>query len=376
VTTTTTGTRRAIGLMSGTSMDGIDAAVIETDGERVSWCGPARTFPYDAELRRRLEAAIRAPDHQPGELAALERDLTDAHADAVEALLHELLADRRPVDLVGLHGHTLVHRPKEGLTHQLGDGHRLAGRLGIDVAFDVRSADVAAGGEGAPFASAYHRALAKDLAKPVAVLNLGGVGNVTWIGPGSAASVGDDALSAFDTGPGNGLLDDWVRRHTSKGYDEGGRLAASGTVDENRLDRLLAHPYFERRPPKSLDRLDFTLDAVEGLSLADGAATLAAFTTRSVARAREHLAAPPRRWLVTGGGRHNATIMAMLAELLAVPVEPIEAIGADGDALEAQAFAFLAVRSVRRLPLSFPGTTGVPAPTCGGRLARAETAGR
>ncbi|MGH6903843.1 MAG: anhydro-N-acetylmuramic acid kinase [Geminicoccaceae bacterium] len=357
---------RVIGLMSGTSMDGIDVAVIETDGERIGWSGPANTLPYAPALRARLDRAVRGTERSPAELADLERDLTDAHAAAVEAVLPALPQERRQVDLVGLHGHTLFHRPEQRRTCQLGDGQRLADRLGIDVVYDFRSADVAAGGQGAPLAPVYHQALAAALERPVAILNLGGVGNVTWIG--------DGAPIAFDTGPGNALLDDWVRARADRPYDVDGRIAAAGRIDEARLAVLLAHPYFEQAPPKSLDRLDFTLAPVEGLELEDGAATLAAFSARAVARAQAHLPAPPLRWLVTGGGRHNATLMAMLAEVLGVPVAPIETIGADGDALEAQAFAFLAVRSVRGLPISFPGTTGAPVPLCGGRLARAGEA--
>ena len=233
--------------------------------------------------------------------------------------------------------------------------------LGIDVVYDFRSADVAAGGQGAPLAPVYHRALAATLARPLAILNLGGVGNVTWIGEGEPI--------AFDTGPGNGLIDDWVRARADRPYDEGGRIAAAGRIDEARVADMLAHSYFDRPSPKSLDRLDFTLAPVEGLGLEDGAATLAAFTARAVRRAEEHFPTPARRWLVTGGGRHNATLMRMLADALPAPVEPIEAIGADGDALEAQAFAFLAVRTLRGLPISFPATTGAPRPLGGGRLA-------
>jgi anhydro-N-acetylmuramic acid kinase len=353
---------RAVGLMSGTSMDGIDVAVIETDGERVGWMGPARTVPYPSPVRARLDEAVRAPERPADELAALARDLTDAHATAVEALVGALPPDRQPIHLVGFHGHTLVHRPAERRTCQLGDGQRLANRLGIDVVYDFRAADVAAGGQGAPLAPVYHQALAAGLAPPVAILNLGGVANLTWISEG--------ALSAFDTGPGNALIDDWVRARTGQPYDDDGRIAASGRIDDARLAILLAHPYFEQAPPKSLDRLDFTLAPVDSLGLEDGAATLTAFTARAVARAVAHLPAPPARWLVTGGGRRNATLMRMLEEALCVPVAPIEAVGADGDALEAQAFAFMAVRSVRELPISFPTTTGVPEPLCGGRLAR------
>jgi anhydro-N-acetylmuramic acid kinase len=354
---------RAIGLMSGTSMDGIDVAAIETDGERVAWMGPSSTVPYARALRTRLDRAVRDPEGAANDLPGLARDLTDAHAAAVEAFLPRLPAARRRVDVVGFHGHTLFHRPAERRTCQLGDGERLAARLGIDVVYDFRSADVAAGGQGAPLAPVYHAALAAALERPIAMLNLGGVGNVTWIG--------EHDLIAFDTGPGNGLIDDWVRARTERPFDEDGRIAAAGRVDAGRLATLLAHPYFDRPPPKSLDRLDFPMAPVEGLGLEDGAATLAAFTARAVARAKEHLPAAPRRWLVTGGGRRNATLMRMLADALSVPVEPIEAIGADGDALEAQAFAFMAVRALLGLPISFPGTTGVPAPMSGGRLARA-----
>jgi anhydro-N-acetylmuramic acid kinase len=354
--------------MSGTSMDGVDVAALETDGETVSWTGPSVTVPYDSAVRARLDRAVRAPDGPGHDHGGLERDLTDAHAAAVEAFLPALPTARRRVDVVGFHGHTLFHRPAEHRTWQLGNGQRLAVRLGIDVVFDFRSADVAAGGQGAPLAPVYHRALAAALEKPVAILNLGGVGNVTWIGEGEPI--------AFDTGPGNGLIDDWVRARTGRPYDGDGRIAAAGRVDETRLARMLAHSYFDQPPPKSLDRLDFTLAAVEGLGLEDGAATLAAFTVRAVARACEHLPARPKRWLITGGGRHNATLMRMLAHALAVPVEPIEAIGADGDALEAQAFAFLAVRSLRGMPISFPATTGAPRPLCGGRLARARREAR
>jgi anhydro-N-acetylmuramic acid kinase len=357
---------RVIGLMSGTSMDGVDVAAIETDGEGVSWTGPSVTVPYAPALRARLDRAVRDPA-AADDLAALVVDLTDAHAAAVEAFVPALPANRRRVDLVGFHGHTLFHRPARRQTCQLGDGERLAARLGIDVVYDFRSADVAAGGQGAPLAPVYHRALAAALAKPVAVLNLGGVGNVTW--------VGKRELIAFDTGPGNGLIDDWVRARTDRPYDPDGRIAAAGRIDETRLAELLAHPYFDRPPPKSLDRLAFALAPIDGLGLEDGAATLAAFTAGAVARAREHLPEPPERWLVTGGGRRNPTLMRMLADALGVAVEPIEAIGADGDALEAQAFAFMAVRSVRGLPISFPKTTGVPEPLCGGRLARATRGG-
>jgi anhydro-N-acetylmuramic acid kinase len=334
--------------------------LIETDGERIAAFGPKLTVPYDDDLRERLRGVLGGT----GPVAKVERALTEAHASVVRRLLDANGIAPDTVGVIGFHGHTILHRPQDGRTWQIGDGALLARLTGIDVVCDFRRGDVAAGGEGAPFAPLYHAALAGDLARPVAVLNLGGVGNVTWIGA-------DRPPIAFDTGPGNALIDDWVRRHTGRPYDDGGALGRAGRVDAAVLARLLDNPYFDRKPPKSLDRLDFDLAAVEGLSVPDGAATLAAFTCQAVARGLAHLPAAPRRWLVTGGGRHNAALMQGLRAALGVPVEPVEAAGWDGDALEAQAFAFLAVRSLGGLPLSLPTTTGVPNPTTGGRLFRA-----
>ncbi|MCK8784107.1 anhydro-N-acetylmuramic acid kinase [Roseomonas sp. NAR14] len=361
---------RTIGLMSGTSLDGVDAAWIETDGERIGRIGPALTLPYDAalrdDLRRLLDLAPSLPPADPF-LAGCVRRLTERHAEAVAAI-------GEAADLVGFHGQTILHRPGEGLTWQVGDAALLAARCGLPVAHDFRSADVAAGGQGAPLAPALHAALARDLPKPVAVLNLGGVGNVTWIGEGGAGE--HEALVAFDTGPANGPLDDWAKRHTGEDCDRDGALALAGTPDAAVLGRLLAHPYLAAPPPKSLDRLDFgralAAAGLEALSPADGAATLVAFSAGAVAAAARHLPSPPRRWLVCGGGRRNPAMLRALGAALAAPVEPVEAVGWDGDALEAQAFGLLAARVARGLPLSFPGTTGVPSPWPGGRIARPE----
>jgi anhydro-N-acetylmuramic acid kinase len=346
---------RAVGLMSGTSLDGIDAAIVVTDGERMSETGLARTTPYDPAFRERLRAALGRPEAP----AALVRELTEAHAAAVRELLAAAKLTASDIDVVGFHGHTIWPRPGEGVTHQIGDGALLADLLGIDVVNDFRSADVAAGGEGAPLAPLYHAALARDLDKPVAVLNLGGVANLTWIGE-------DEDLLAFDTGPGVGLIDDWCARRAGCAFDEGGKLASAGRVDQMIVARMLEHSYFDRPAPKSLDRLDFTLDAVAALSVEDGAATLAAFTAACVARGTALFPRLPRRVLVTGGGRHNPALMMALRRALAGAVAPVESVGWDGDALEAQAFGFLAVRSLRGLPLSLPGTTGCAAPTPGG----------
>jgi anhydro-N-acetylmuramic acid kinase len=351
--------RRAIGLMSGTSLDGIDVAMIETDGRERVVTGPALTIPYPADFRERLRSVLGGV----GPVGAIEAELTGLHAAAVEQFFA-----RHPgaiVDIVGLHGHTILHRPAERRTWQLGDGATLARRLGIDVVADFRSADVAAGGEGAPLAPLFHAALAAALPKPLAVLNLGGVANVTFIGAGG---IGDADILAFDTGPGNALIDDWVRRHTGAAADHDGALAAAGRASEAHVARFLQRPFFARKPPKSLDRDDFRDAVPEGLSVEDGAATLTEMTAAAVAAGCRHFPVPAREWLVCGGGRHNPTLIAALARRLGAAVRPVEAVGWNGDALEAQAFAYLAVRSIAGLPLSLPSTTGVPRPTTGGRL--------
>ncbi len=353
---------RAIGLMSGTSLDGVDAAVIDTDGERVAGFGPSLTLPYPPALRATLRrlidraAADALPPTDPELLAATEA-LTLRHAEAVAAL-------DTPCDLVGFHGQTILHRPAQRLTWQIGDPALLARATDTPVAWDFRTADVAAGGQGAPLAPLFHAALARDLPGPLAILNLGGVANLTWLGPTAGA---DRQILACDTGPGNAALDDWALRHTGLPVDQDGALARAGHPHEPTLARLLTHPFFSRTPPKSLDRQDFAtpLDRLD-LSPADGAATLTEFTARAVAATL--LPEPPRRWLVCGGGRHNPALMDALRRALPGTVEAVETLGWDGDALEAQCFGFLAARVARGLPLSLPGTTGVPEPCPGGRI--------
>lgn len=348
---------RVIGLMSGTSLDGVDAAWIETDGERVGAFGPALTLPYAPALRADLRAILdRAPGlsaHDPA-LLQVTRRLTEAHVAAVRAL-------GCPCDLIGFHGQTILHRPDQRRTWQIGDARLLADAIGVPVAHDFRSADIAAGGEGAPLVPVFHAALAGDMPKPLAILNIGGVANVTFLGS-------DGSMAACDTGPGNALLDDWVMRHTGRSFDADGALAQAGQVDEALVTRWLSNSYFDRPLPKSLDRLSFNamLGEMDGMTAADGAATLAAFTARAVACT--HLPERPRQWLVAGGGRHNRALMAALAEVLAVPVEPVESVGWQGDFLEAQCFAHLAMRVRRGLPLSYPSTTGVPRPMTGGAM--------
>jgi anhydro-N-acetylmuramic acid kinase len=355
----------ALGAMSGTSMDGVDAAMLLTDGEVVIDFGPAAYRPYSPAERRAIAAAQGRWPGEPGVAGA---------AAVVEAAHAELLGRFEGAELVGFHGQTLAHEPRGRGTHQAGDGAVLAAALGLPVVWDFRSADVALGGEGAPLAPFFHFALARRMAAgPVAFLNLGGVGNLTWADPGAEAPEAPGALLAFDTGPGNAPLDDLMRRRRGAARDEDGRLAASGRVEAGVIAAFLGSPFFARRPPKSLDRNAFSglADAVAGLSDADAAATLTAAAAAAAAEGMAHLPARPARLYVTGGGRLNPVMMAMLAALLPdVAVAPVEDAGFDGDMLEAQAFAHLAVRVARGLPTSAPGTTGVPAAVGGGRLSR------
>ena len=364
----------SIGLMSGTSQDGVDVALIDTDGETIAQFGATACRPYTkAErtlLRRATAAATNLTERtaRPGVVAEAERLVNDAHAEAVQVFMDTNGLKAGSVAVVGFHGQTLLHRPERGLTVQIGNGPALAARLGIPVVYDFRAADVAAGGQGAPLAPIYHRALVRRLGRqtPIAVLNIGGVANVTFID--------GDELIACDTGPGNALLDDFLRLRTGHPLDTDGRAAAAGAVDEATVARLLGHPFFALPPPKSLDRNDFrgfVGDTLDGIGSEDGAATLTALTAAAVARIVPHLPRAPEAWIVAGGGARNPTLMRMLAERLApARIESAHEAGWSIDSLEAQAFAFLAVRSLRRLPITFPGTTGAPRPLTGGVLAR------
>jgi anhydro-N-acetylmuramic acid kinase len=351
----------AIGVISGTSMDGIDVALIESDGQAELRTGPAATFAYPPEVVERLRSVVANLSEAQAPQLELERLVTDAHVAAVEAFLDRFAMARERVALIGLHGQTILHRPRAGLTRQLCDGARAAAALGIDVISDFRSADVKAGGEGAPLAPIYHAAMAAGLERPLMILNWGGVGNVTYLGP-------DGEIIAFDTGPANALIDDFLAVRRGLAYDKDGALGESGRVDPDALALLMRDPYFDRPAPKSLDRNHFSAAAacVKHLADADGAATLSAFTVESTAAALAHVPQAPARWLVGGGGRRNANLMRRLKERLKVEVEPVEAIGFDGDSIEAQCFAYLALRSRRGLPISFPTTTGAPRPMTGG----------
>ena len=363
---------RAIGLMSGTSMDGIDVALVETDGADIIQRGPASTVAYPPEFRALLARAVGEAsglsDRRTrfGCLGDAERELTERHVDAVVQFLASHGLTPESIDIIGFHGQTVLHRPHQRLSVQLGDGDLLAARTGIDVMYDLRGADVASGGQGAPLVPIYHRALAARLHdRPIAFLNIGGVANVTWIGRG-----GD--LLAFDTGPGNGMVNDLMLQRCGVPHDEDGRMAAEGRAHDDYVTQYLRHSYFGEPPPKSLDRKAFLLELVDGLDVRDAAATLTAFTAAAIASARAHFPEQPAMWVVCGGGRKNRALMGMIAANVENAVVPSEAIGIDGDSLEAAAWAYLAVRALRRLPITFPGTTGVPEPMTGGVLARAK----
>ncbi len=347
---------RVIGLMSGTSLDGVDVALLRTDGEGHIEREGFLTVPYDENLRAEIRLCFgAAPGQQAAKVKTMERALTLVHAHAV----HKLLATRNlqptDIDLIGFHGQTIAHAPEKGYTCQIGDGGLLATLTGIQVVNDFRAADVKAGGQGAPLVPVYHQALAAALEKPVVFLNIGGVANVTYVGQ-------NGELIAFDTGPGNALIDDWMLKKTGRTFDVDGKIALSGKVDEPIVKKFLADPFFTAPPPKSVDRDAFASRAWKHLNLADGAATLASFTVQSIIKAAQYFPVPPQRWLVAGGGRHNKFLMKQLQANISVPVVPITMTWAALTAMRPRrkAFAYLAVRSVRgpRLPLKLPDDHG------------------
>ena len=390
----------ALGLMSGTSMDGVDAAVIRTDGRQVVECVAFESASYPPRFRQQIAACLNRRDDPDALLAETAHGLTQIHANLVKSF-------DVPIDLIGFHGQTIWHDPAQRKTLQVGNAQFLANMTGIPVVYDFRSKDMAHGGQGAPLIPVYHRALVQSLVsdeqgverpsgrptaaqevrssegnedvnrsselrapaeglrpvsdKRVAVVNIGGVGNVTYIGA-------EGELTAFDTGPGNALIDDWIRGHKAGEFDTGGACGLSGIVDSGKVDEWMTHAYFAQKPPKSLDRNDFKTCRADGMSVADGAATLADFTAQSIIASARHFPDPPESWIICGGGRHNQAIMQGLRRLTNAPVINSDDLGWDGDAIEAQGFAYMAVRSMLGLPLSFPSTTGVSTPMTGGSL--------
>ena len=372
----------SVGLMTGTVLDGnIDVALLATDGERIEAFGPYALVPYPPSIRSMLEEAQRAArawnfaGPEPAIFAAAEEALTGAQAAAVKQVVGEAGLAAADIGVVGFHGQTVLHRgPRHGQpgdTRQLGDGRLMQSILGIDVVYDFRTADVRAGGHGAPLAAAYHAALlgAAGARGDSAILNLGGVGNVTWWD-------GSNDIVAFDTGPANAPINDFIKAKGLGDMDRDGAFAAAGTVDETRLADLLRHPYLTAPYPKSLDRFDFTASMADGLSVEDGAALLTAFTACCVGKALDLLPQRPETLFVSGGGRHNPTLMAMIRKRARVQAVPADELGWRGDAVEAECFAFLAVRAMRGLPISFPSTTGVPRPMTGGRIVRSAAKAR
>jgi anhydro-N-acetylmuramic acid kinase len=360
--------------MSGTSMDGIDLAMLVTDGEHVVERGPSTTVPYDAAFRRRIERALEAAkpvskrSDRPGDLAELEREITLRHVHAVRDFLKAAGGNQPKPEVIGFHGQTVLHRPQQALTVQLGDGGLLARETGIPVVYDMRANDMVHGGQGAPLVPAYHAALARTLSgpwrgkSPIAFVNIGGISNVTWV-----PETGDPI--AFDSGPGNALIDQWVSAHGGVPYDAGGAIGSEGGVVRTVVDSYLGKPFFTKKAPKSLDRYDFTLAEAEGLELSDGARTLAAVSAEAILAAASQLPEPPKLWIVCGGGRKNPHILADMRAGSDAEVILAEDAGFEGDAMEAEAWAYLAVRSLRSLPLTWPTTTGCRQAITGGVLA-------
>lgn len=350
-----------LGMMSGTSLDGVDAAMVLTDGRQVFEFGPSSYRPYSSGERALLRAALGSWDAP----AAAALTVT-AHA--------ELAGEFPEAALIGFHGQTLNHAPENGRTYQAGDGAELAARLGKPVVWDFRTADVALGGQGAPLAPVYHAALAARIGAtgPVAFLNLGGVGNVTWVDPRAADLDTGTGLLAFDTGPANAPMDDLYAAQGSGSFDAGGQLAASGRVDPGIFEDFQKHPYFSRMPPKSLDRDAFAgvVAAVQHLSLPDGLATLSECAAWTVGAAAKHFPHPDDQLILCGGGRKNTDLAARIAHYVAPPVAPAEDVGLNGDMIEAECFAFLAARVWQGMATSFPTTTGGVAAVGGGIKSR------
>lgn len=368
----------ALGLMSGTSLDGVDVALIRTDGRSFVEPIASSYMPYQPDLKAKIRACFGRTEADD-ETRDAEREVTLAHADAVRFFMDKEEWETGQIDVIGFHGQTITHKPKEGFTWQLGDGALLARETGINVVNDFRVADVGAGGEGAPLIPLFHQALAraKNVEFPCVVLNIGGVANVTWIGERQ-----DDIL-AFDTGPGNALMDDLMFSAFGQEFDFNGEKAKSGTPRADMVARWMAHDYLNRKPPKSLDRgflpqkdetrtnadLNvFDVQNIWDLKPEDALATLGLFTVDAILAAEAHFPAPVKQWYVCGGGRHNNYLMDTLKEKIGVKVDPIDALNYNGDAIEAEGFAYLAARHLQNLPLSLPTTTGVRAPQTGGKF--------
>jgi anhydro-N-acetylmuramic acid kinase len=339
----------AMGMMSGTSLDGVDVAIIKTDGKQIKDFGPNITYPYSLEFKAKLQDCI---NHKKN-ILEVEKELTMLHYEAAKRLLDANEMGFPDIDIIGFHGQTIEHRPEQGLTWQIGNASLLAYLSRVNVVSDFRRKVVAAGGQGAPLVPIFHHAITRRIKKPIAIVNIGGVANVTWIGKS------EENLVAFDTGPGNALIDDWVKQRLGQTFDKDGSVASEGKPCLGIVGNYLKDEFFLMEPPKSLDRNYFALDKVRGLSTEDGAATLSYFTAKTIAMAKEHFPEDPKRWFIAGGGRLNKYIVKQLKSLIGPNVFPIETLGFNGDALEAQAFAYLAVRSAKGYHIAYTNTCGV-----------------
>jgi anhydro-N-acetylmuramic acid kinase len=370
--------KTAIGLMSGTSMDGIDAALVRTDGKAMVERGSMGFYPYDANVQDTLKQALVEAknlthrDERTDFLKEAETLITQLHVEAVKAFLEENKMSASGIDVLGFHGQTVLHRPDQALTVQLGDGHALTKATGIDVVYDMRAKDMQHDGQGAPLVPVYHQALAASLPDvfkekfPVVFVNIGGISNITFIG---------EELIAFDSGPGNALIDQWVQSEARIPYDQGGMIAAEGNVSNALVTKYLENQYFEKPLPKSLDRNDFLPPKSGEITVEDGARSLAYISAAAILKSIDHLPDTPKLWIICGGGRHNPHIMSdlqKLAEETNSQVIKAEEAGLDGDAMEAEAWGYLAIRSLEGLPLTFPKTTGCKHPVTGGVFAHAK----
>lgn len=368
--------KRAIGLMSGTSMDGIDVALVTSDGKDRVERGANRFFSYSPSIRNMLESTLEEAKNfsEPQGLRDVAKEseaaITSLHVEAVREFLADCQLNASDVDLIGFHGQTIMHRPDLGWTLQLGDGKRLAHETGITTVFDMRRNDMAHGGQGAPLVPVYHRAISQSLSedyselRPVVFVNIGGIANITYIG---------EELLAFDVGPGNALIDQWVQKHVGISHDDGGRIAAEGIIDNSLVAEYLNDPFFEKSVPKSLDRGDFAIPPDNSGTLETVARSLARVTAESIFKSVEHMPENPQLWIICGGGRHNPYIMTDLKEVSAdygSRVISAEEGGFDGDAMEAEAWGYLAIRALYGLPLTYPKTTGCTKPVTGGVLAQ------
>jgi anhydro-N-acetylmuramic acid kinase len=345
--------------MSGTSADGADVALIATDGENAIEFFGGLTLPYERELRARL---LEASQHDVPltELARVERDITLHHADAVAQYVKMMPQESEGVDLIGFHGHTVRHITSELICWQIGNPWLLAERTGMRVVSDFRRHDIAVGGQGAPLVAMFHRALFTHEPRPTVILNLGGVANITWLGQ-------NEEVVAGDTGPGCGLIDEWIEEMAGLSHDKDGEIAKRGRVDQSIVEAALATPFFSKPLPRSADRFDFDHVDVSGLSVEDGAATLCAVTVQAIVRAVRTMPGQPEVLWVTGGGVHNPVIMRMLSENFP-RVRNVREMNLNPDTLEAECFAWLAMRHTKGFPLTIPETTGCSRAVCGGTI--------